>query len=331
MRFRVRLPALVLATCGAVALTGCGPGPAADGGGAAQNYPNKQIQYVIPFDPGGESDVTARLQQPALEEAFGQSVVVSNRPGGGGAVAWAELASGTRPDGYTVMGANLPHIVLQPLAREDAGYQTEDIKWAYIFESTPGALIVAEDSPYQTFEDFVEAAKESELTVGGSATFSANHVGTLAIARAAGIDLTYVPHTGTAAATPALLGGQVDALMSYNTAAIELEEEGARVLAFATEERLPGFSDVPTFSELGYDIINGAWRGVAVPPETPDAVVDKIAAAFEQVNKDPEVVEKMENLGFEIVDMGPSEAVEFTDERRGIAREILEEYDLLAE
>lgn len=332
MSLRVRASGLALVASAAVALAGCGQGPAAEGGAAANDYPNKQIQYVIPFDPGGESDVTARLQQEALEEAFGQSVVVSNRPGGGGAVAWAELASQTRPDGYTVMGANLPHVVLQPLAREDAGYQTQDIKWAYIFESTPGGLIVAEDSPFETLDDFIQAAEESpgELTVGGSAKFSANHIGTLAIEKATGIDVTYVPHTGTAAATPALLGGQVDALMSYNTAALDLREEGARVLAFATEERLPQFSDVPTFTELGYDVINGAWRGVAVPPDTPDAIVDKIAVAFEKVNQDPEVVERMENLGFEVVNMGPEEATTFTEERQGSAREILEEYDLIA-
>lgn len=330
MRPRARASGLALAASAALALAGCGQGPAAEGGAAAKNYPNKQIQYVIPFDPGGESDVTARLQQKGLEEAFGQSVVVSNKPGGGGAVGWAELANQTRPDGYTIMGANLPHVVLQPVAQGDPGYKTEDIKWAYIFESTPGALIVAKDSPYQTLDDFIKAAKEKpgKVTIGGSAKFSANHMGALALNDAAGIKTTYVPFTGTAAVSPALLGGQVDAIMSYNTAALELKEKGARTLAFATEERLPQFPDVPTFRELDYDIINGAWRGVAVPPDTPDAVVDQVAAAFEKVNKDPQVVQKMENLGFEIVDMGPEEAASFTQERKKIEVDLLERFGL---
>ncbi|MQA84343.1 MAG: tripartite tricarboxylate transporter substrate binding protein [Streptosporangiales bacterium] len=329
-KVRIRFPVLALAASAAVVLAGCGQGPAAEGGAAAKNYPNKQIQYVIPFDPGGESDVTARLQQKALERELGQSVVVSNKPGGGGAVAWAELANQTRPDGYTIMGANLPHIVLQPRAQGDPGYRTEDIKWAYLFESTPGALIVAKDSPYKTIDDFVKAAEEKpgKLTVGGSAKFSANHMGMLALNDAAGIKTTYVPFSGTATVTPALLGGEVDAIMSYNTAALELEDEGVRVLGFATEERLSQFPDVPTFRESGYDVINGAWRGVAVPPDTPDAIVDKIAAAFRKVNKDPEVVKKMEDLGFEIVDMGPEEAAKFTQERAKVEGELLDRFGL---
>lgn len=331
MRRRIRVSALAVAAAAAVGLAGCGQGPAAQSGGAAaDNYPNKQIQYITPFDPGGESDITARLQQKALEEAFGQPVVVSTKPGGGGAVGWAELANQTKPDGYTIMGANLPHIVLQPLAQGDPGYRTEDIKWAYIFESTPGALIVAKDSPYKTLDDFVEAAKEKpgKLTVGGSAKFSANHMGMLALNDAAGIETTYVPFTGTATTTPALLGGQVDAIMSYNTAALELEDKGVRVLGFATEERLEQFPDVPTFAEQGYDVINGAWRGVAVPPDTPDAIVDKIALAFEKVNKDPQVQQKMEDLGFVIENMGPEEAAQFTQERAEVEGELLEKFGL---
>ena len=301
------------------------------GGGdaAAEKYPEKQVQYVIPFDPGGESDITARLQQGPLEDEFGESVVVSNRPGGGGAVGWSELVTSTKSDGYTVMGANLPHIVLQPLARDDAGYATEDIRWAYIFESTPNALVVDKDSDYKSLEDFVQAANNGKFTVGGSSSFSANHIGTLALNKAADIDLTYVPFSGTATASPALLGGQVDALMTYNTEAQDLIDQGSRVLAVASEERLPGLPDVPTFKEEGYEVVQGAWRGVAVPPDTPDAVVEEIADAFAKVNDDPEVKEKMESLGFIIEDMGPDEAQEFTEGQVTEASELLERFGLL--
>lgn len=317
-----------LAAVTAAAVAGCAQ-QSDTGGSAAENYPDKQVDYVIPFDPGGESDVTARLQQQALEDAMGESVVVSNQPGGGGAVGWSELTSGTQADGHTVMGANLPHVVLQPMAREDAGYETDDIKWAYIFESTPNALLVAKDSPYDSLEEFVKGAKNNELTVGGSSDFSANHMGTLALSEEGGIDLTYVPFSGTAAASPALLGGQVDALMSYNTEALELQDQGAKVLAVASEERLPELPDVPTFKEEGFDVVDGAWRGVAVPPDTPDEVVDKIAESFEKVNKDDQVRKKMENLGFHIENMGPEESKEFTEERKEQSRELLESYDLI--
>jgi tripartite-type tricarboxylate transporter receptor subunit TctC len=324
-RLRTRVAALLLAGASA-SVAGCAQQAPT---GSSENYPSKQIQYVIPFDPGGESDVTARLQQQALEKAFGQPTVVSNRPGGGGAVAWSKLANDTRGDGYTIMGANLPHTVLQPMAREDAGYQTEDLKWAYIFESTPNALLVPENSPYETLEDFVEAAKEKKLTVGGSSDFSANHMGTLALNAAAGVDLTYVPFSGTGTASPALLGGQVDALMSYNTEAIDLQNKGVKVLAVASDKRLEQLPDVPTFQEKGFDIVEGAWRGVAVPPDTPDPVVQRIADAFAQVNQDAEVQAKMRNLGFELEDMGPQESRKFVEERKQEARQLLERFGLL--
>lgn len=301
------------------------------GGASAEDYPTKQISYVIPFDPGGESDVAARLQQKPLEKELGQSVVVSNREGGGGAVAWSQLAKRTKADGYTIMGANLPHVVLQPLARDDAGYQTDDIKWAYIFQQTPGALIVAKDSPYETLEDFITAAKKKKLTIGGSASFSANHMGTLALNDAADTKCTYVPFSGTAAVTPALLGGQVDAIMSYNTSALDLQEKGARVLAFASSKRLDAFPEVPTFKEKGYDITSQAtaYRGVAVPPETSEEVVDTLAASLKKVHDDPEIAKKMDNLGFVREDMGPAEATKFTDEQKVTQKKLLEEFKLL--
>jgi len=324
---RARLGAAFIASA-AAAVAGCAQ-QSDTGAAAAEDYPSKKVQYVIPFDPGGESDVTARLQQQALEDALGVSVVVSNREGGGGAVGWSELANDTKSDGYTVMGANLPHTLLQPLARDDAGYETEDINWAYIFESTPNAFLVAKDSPYNSLKEFVEAAKQKKMTVGGSSDFSANHMGTLALNEEAGVEMTYVPFSGTAAASPALLGGQVDALMSYNTEALELQDQGAKVLAVASEERLQELPDVPTFKEQGYDVVEGAWRGVALPPETPDEVVQKVADAFEEVNNDPQVKKKMENLGFHIENMGPDESQEFVEERQEEARQLLESFDLI--
>lgn len=299
------------------------------GGQAAENYPSEDISYAVPFDPGGESDVTARLQQPVLEEELGVSVAVSNRPGGGGAVGWSELTTSLKPDGYSWMGANIPHVVLQPLARDDAGYETEDINWAYIFESTPNALVVAKDSPHDSLKDFVQAAKGNELTVGGSSSFSANHIGTLALNKNADVDLEYVPFSGTAAATPKLLGGQIDALMTYNTEALNLKEQDAKVLAVASEERLPNLPEVPTFTEQGYDVVQGAYRGVAVPPETPDAVRKQVADAFAKVNKDPEVQKKMKNLGFIIENMGPAESEKFTEQKVAEAEDLLKTFGLL--
>lgn len=317
-----------LAGVALLGVAGCG----GEQGGSGENYPSQPIEYVIPFDPGGESDTTARLQQQRLEEALGgTSVTVSNQPGGGGSLGWSNLVNNIESDGYTIMGHNLPHIILQPLTREDAGYQTDALKQVYIFESTPNALIVAEDSPYNTVEEFIAAAQEDpgSISLGGSGEFTSNHVATLQLAQQNDVELQYVPFTGTGSATSALQSGQVDGLMTYNTAAPDLQEQGAKVLAVAADERAKNLPDVPTFQEAGYELDEAAYRGVAVPPETPDNIVNTLAEAFREVNNDPQIVQQMRDLGFTIENMGPQEAEQFTQNRLEENRQLLQELGLI--
>lgn len=274
-------------------------------------YPEKPLTYVMAFNPGGESDITARIQEKPLEKYFGQSVNIVYKIGGGGSVAWSELVKSTKPDGYTIAGHNLPHIVLQPLERGNAGYDTLDLKSVYFFESTPNLLVVREDSPYKTLEDFIDYAKSQPpgvVTVGGSGASTANDLGTTMLNKAADIQLTYIPFSGSGAAVPALLGGHVTALMTYSTMGIQYKGK-FRALAIASEERMDTLADVPTFKERGYDIVEGAYRGVAAPPDTPDDIVQKIADAFDKVMKDPEVKQKMDENGFKIEYMGPEESL----------------------
>lgn len=303
----------------ALAATGCGAG----GGDAAAEFPQKRIDYVLPFDAGGESDITARLQQEKLSEILGQTVNVSYKPGGGGALGWSELTR-TAPDGYTVMGSNLPHIILQPMLRGDAGYTTEDLKQVYIFQSTPNVLLVPADSDIQNLDDFIAAAKEDPgaISVGGSGDFTANHIGTLMLSDMAGIELTYTPFSGTGTAVPALLGGHVDALMSYTPQISQLGDQ-VRAIAVATEERMPGFPDVPTFAEQGYDLVDGAYRGISVPKETPEEIVQTLADAFQEVNEDPELIKAFEEQGFVLENYGPEEAAELTEERTAVYEDLL--------
>lgn len=307
-----------------LAATGCG-----GGGGDAEEYPQRPVDYVLPFDAGGESDITARLQQEPLAEELGQQVNVSYQPGGGGALGWSELTR-TAPDGYTVMGCNLPHIILQPMLRDDAGYETAQLQPVHIFQSTPNVLLVPADSDIQNLEDFIAAAEENPgaISVGGSGDFTANHIGTLMLGDQAGVDLTYTPFSGTGAAVPALLGGHVDALMSYTPQISQLGDQ-VRAIAVATEERMPGLEDVPTFAEQGYDIADGAYRGVCVPEETPDEIVQQLGDAFAAVNEDPEVVQAFEEQAFVLENYGPEESVELIQERTEVYQDLLDRLGML--
>jgi tripartite-type tricarboxylate transporter receptor subunit TctC len=289
---------------------------------AAEKFPSKRITYNICFNPGGESDLTARFQEAALKKVLGQDISINYKIGGGGALCWAELVQ-TKPDGYTIAGHNLPHTVLQPMEMGNAGYKTLDLKQIYFFQSTPNVLLVRSDSPYKTLKDFVDAAKKvpGAFTVGGSGTSSANDLGTAMLNKAAGIQLTYIPFGGTGSAVPALLGGHVTALMSYSPMAVQ-HKERFRALAIMSEERMSVIKDVPTFKEQGYDIEEGAYRGVAAPPGTPDEVVKILADAFDKVMKDPEVKKKMEQNAFKTEYLGPEASL-------ALVKKKMKEYEVI--
>ena len=328
MKSRRMLASIAGTIAVAFAVAGCGGG-AGGGEGSANDFPQKRLDYILPFDAGGESDITARLQQEKLAEVLGQPVNVSYKPGGGGALGWSELTR-TAPDGYKFMGSNLPHIILQPMLRDDAGYQTEDLKQVYIFQSTPNALLVPADSDIETLDDFIAAAKEKPgaMSVGGSGDFTANHIGTLMLNDMADVDVTYTPFSGTGTAVPALLGGHVDALMSYTPQISQLGDQ-VRAIAVATEERMPGLPDVPTFAEQGHDLVDGAYRGVSVPKDTPDDVVQVLADAFEEVNQDPALVSAFEEQAFVLENYGPEESAQLTEERTAVYEDLLTRLELV--
>ncbi len=281
-------------------------------GTAFAQFPAKPLDYVLAFNPGGESDIFARAQQPLLEKILGQKVMVSYKIGGGGAVGWADLVK-QRPDGYTFTGHNLPHIILQPLTMSNCGYKTNEIIPVYTFMSTPNVIAVNAKSPFKTLDDLVKFAKANPgaVLIGGSGSASANEIGQKVFDKLAGIKTTYIPFTGSGDAIPALLGGHVS-LMTYTTMGNSYEGE-VRVLAVAAEKRVSSLPNIPTFRELGYDLVEGAYRGAAVPPNTPDSVKKVLAAAFDKINRDPEFAKKMEALGFKLEFMGPEESLKLIE------------------
>lgn len=291
---------------------------------AEDKYPSKPITYIISFNPGGESDITARLQEKHLEKALGVPINVTHKPGGGGAVAWSEFQRTAKPDGYQIIGVNIPHIIGQPLLRKDAGYETDGFELIMWFHFTPNALLVSNDSPIKSLKDFIEYAKKNPkaATVGGSGTYSANHLEALRLEKAAGIQTTYVPHTGTGPVVPALLGGHLTAAMNYSMLGVQYKDK-VRALAVAAEERVETLPDAPTFKELGYDIVGGAFRGVAAAKGTPKEIVDKLAQAFSDVNKI--IAEKQVALGFVMTYATGDKAQALVEQMKAAYSDILKE------
>ena len=282
---------------------------------AAGEYPTKPITYIIPYNPGGESDVTARFQEAYFGDVAGQDVVIQYKPGAGGATAWAQL-NGFEADGYTIMNVNFPHAILQP-SMKDVGYQTEDVLPAYIFHYTPDAIVVRADSPYQTLDDLIADAEANPgaVTFGGSGTNSANHLAATRFNGMMGVTTTYIPFKGSAPTMAALLGGQIKAAMTYTTQGIKAGDQ-VRVLAIATDERVEAYPDVPTFKELGYDYVAGAYRGVTLPKAAPAEVRQKLSDIIGEINAKPEFRQQLSENGYVPIDIPTDQIEDWIAERK---------------
>ena len=291
----------------------------------AAGYPSKPVTYIVPFAPGGESDVTARMQQKFFAEITGQNLVIQNVPGAGGATGWARLNQGFKPDGYTIAGTIVPHIILQPSMKE-VGYQTDDIHNVYFFHYTPDAVLVRADSEFQTLRDLLDAAREApgRITIGGSGTNSANHLASKRLENLTGIRTTYIPFKGSAPAMTALLGGMTQAAMSYTTQAVNAGEQ-VRVLAVATEDRHPALPDAPTFKELGIDYTGGAYRGIALPEGTESSVQSEISSLVGQINANSDFQEQMTRAGYTVIDVPIESVPDFMAQKQAEYAQVIEQ------
>ncbi len=285
------------------------------GAGAAQTCPEQNLFYWQAFPAGGESDISGRHQQLVLKKKCpGIETVLQYRPGAGGGLLWSQL--NTLPgDGYNIAGVNLPHIVLQPLEGQ-VQYKTEDITPVFWFHYTPDAIVVANDSPIKTFQDLIKLAKAQpgKLTLAGSGTNSANHVAHEKLNGTAGIQTIYVPFKGTGDLNTAVIGQQVTGAMSYSAFAINTKER-VRALAVALAQRHPLLPDVPTFKELGFDWIDGAYRGIGMPKSTPPEVRKRVSDLWAALNAEPEMKELAFKSGFELVNIGVDRMDAFMKER----------------
>lgn len=281
----------------------------------ADAFPSKSIDYILPFNAGGESDISARFQQSVFKQVSGVDVIIQYMAGAGGAQAWSKLNS-MPGDGYTWMGINLPHTVLQPMQKE-VGYQTDDLTPVNYFHYTPDAIFVTEDSKFKTLKDLIDFAKKSPgmVTFSGSGSNSSNNLAQVRFDELAGIKTTYIPFSGTGPAVTAVLGNQV--LAGFNYAPSGIAHAGKlRMLAVAAEERMPAFPDVPTFRELGFEIVGGAYRGIAVPRSASEETRQRVSDIVSKINADPSFRSKMEEGGFVLTDIPYSKMAAFVAERK---------------
>ena len=246
---------------------------------AAQDYPSRQINMVIPFPPGGNTDLMARALQPELAKALGQSVVVLNKGGAGGTIGNIDV-SAARPDGYTIgLSPNNP-VTAQPHIQK-LPYDMNSFRYVCLTYDVPYVLIASPQAPFKTFAEFLAfaKAKPDNLIYASPGPGTQPHLGILAVLSAIKAEGVHVPFTGAGPMSQAMLAGTVMAMAESPAVA---KASNLVVLAALSQKRIGALPDVPTMAELGFPAEGFTAGGLIVPAKTPDAVVAKLDKACAQ-------------------------------------------------
>ena len=259
---------------------------------AAQGYPSRNIEIVVPFPAGANTDLAARPLADAMSKLLGQSIVVSNRDGGAGIVG-TTAASNAAPDGYTLIFSAMGVVTAQPHLRDDLKYSAASFD--YICQATDVFVVasVAKESPYQTFVALMDYARANpeKLTYGHPGPGTVPNLLMLQLAHQNGVKLTAVPFRGDALGFNALLGNHIDVLMSADAT---VTGKNVRTLAVFGDARLAQLPDVPTTKELGFGSGFGTPNGLFAPKGLPPEVLAKLRAACAEAMKSPALVEAMQ-------------------------------------
>lgn len=271
----------------------------------AQAFPDKPINLMVAFPPGGSTDIGARIVAGIAEKIIGQPIVVVNKGGAGGQVGWTELAR-AKPDGYYIGFINLPATNTSYLDKDKQAIYDQNSFTPIINQVLdPGVIWVAAASPFKTFKDLVDAAKAKpgELKAATTGILSDDHLAILMVEEAEpGAKFRLVHLLGGAAQMKETLGGNVDVSFdNVGSIVTQVKAGQVRALAVMDNERSKFFPDVPTLKELGYPkIISSSTRGIAGPKGMDPKVVAKLAEVFKKAMEDAEHVKKMDEVGLAV-------------------------------
>lgn len=252
-------------------------------------YPDRPINMIVPYAPGGGADLGSRVIADRMQEFLGQRMVSVYKPGGGGSLGAAFVAKAT-PDGYTVLVGSQTPLVLSPIVKK-MDYKLDDFMLIGNYGCIPLWLAVKADAKWKTLKEFVDDAKKAggKMTVGSYGKLTLAEFVIQLFSKHAGITLTHVPFKSSGVALTNVLGGNVDSALVSGAGGL-LESGSVRILAVAEKGRLEGLPDVPTFADVGYPVVVRACYSFAVPKGTPRAVVDTLyraqRKAFERYPKE---------------------------------------------
>ncbi|MEO3472629.1 tripartite tricarboxylate transporter substrate binding protein [Roseomonas sp. CAU 1739] len=266
---------------------------------AQGGWPSRPIRWVVPFAPGGNIDVMARLYAEPLSRELGQPVVVENRAGAAGSIG-ADFVAKAAPDGYTILMGSVVNAINVGLYRNLTFDFVKDLAPVALLYSVPSILLVRPDFPARDVAELVAMARREPgaLNYGSAGSGSGMHLSTVLFAQAAGIELTHVPYRGAAPAQQDLIAGRIQLIFDNMSTALPLVRDGqARALGVTAAARSPQMPDVPTMAEAGVPVDLLVWGGAFAPAATPPAILGRLSDAFLKVSSQGFLTERLRGLG----------------------------------
>jgi tripartite-type tricarboxylate transporter receptor subunit TctC len=292
---------------------------AACGAAAAQSYPSQIVKIIVPNPAGGTADALPRLVADALSKVWGQAVVVENRPGAAGNIA-AEAFSRAPADGYTLLASPPTTLAINQALYKKINYDPTRFKPITILGTSPNVLIVSPKLGVATVKELIEKGKADPggIAYGSQGIGATSHLTTALFESMAGVRFNHVPYKGTAPAMNDLVGGHILFMFDNLASSLPQHQSGTlKILAVCTPERSPYLPDVPTMSEAALPgFTSVAWFGLVAPPETPDAIVDKISRDVVGVLKTEEMRKRFEAHASTPMGTTPKETGAFLERER---------------
>jgi tripartite-type tricarboxylate transporter receptor subunit TctC len=291
-----------------VAAAACALSASTASAATAGDYPNRPIRYLVAFAPGGINDIMARIVAEKLTEAWGQPVIVDNRPGAGGNLAAGILAR-TTADGYTFMNISTAHTISQTLySRLDYSLE-RDLTPVVVLANSPLIMVIYAGIPAKNLAELTDWARKNRLIYASGGVGVISHLSMEMFKVAAKIDATHVPYKGVGPAVPELISGQAHVMMNAIPELLPYTKGGKlRVIGALTEKRHPFIPEVPTFIEQGYkEFVMGNWTGIVAPAGTPKAIVNRIATEVTAILRAPEMSKRLIEMGADPMGGTPEE------------------------
>ncbi|MBM3341582.1 MAG: tripartite tricarboxylate transporter substrate binding protein [Betaproteobacteria bacterium] len=280
---------------------------------AQQNYPARPIRVVVPYTPGGITDVVTRIFAQEVSKAIGQNVLVDNRPGAN-SILGVEIVSKATADGYTLASVIAAHAANQTLYPKLPYDSIKSFSTVSLLVTAPLIVTATNNLPAKDIKELVALAKAKPGTIafGSSGIGAAAHLTTELLMLTTGIRMNHVPYKGTAPATQALAGGEIQILIDTPSSMMPHVRSGRiRALGMASEKRVAAAPDIPTLAENGVQVSGGTWVGWLAPAGTPQAAIEKISSEIQAVGKRPDIRDRLIQMGIDPVAGSPAQFDQF--------------------